>query len=182
MSKIHFHQVQNQSEREQATQLIREYLTWLNEWVQREYDLSFDIEAMVRSDLTDRQKFQPPRGRFYLVRWGEQAAGVGCLKELGEGAGEIQRMYVRPAFRGRGLGRSIAERLIADARTIGYQRLRLESLEFLSAAHALYRSLGFREIAPYAQNSMQGFQPGETLERYYAITVFMEMELQRTIS
>jgi hypothetical protein len=55
--------------------------------------------------------------------------------------------------------------------------LKLESLEFLDAAHSLYRSVGFREINPYADNSMKSYQAEETLDRYYSITVVMEMEL-----
>jgi GNAT superfamily N-acetyltransferase len=104
---------------------------------------------------------------------------VGCLKKLEEGVAEIQRMYVPPAFRGKGIGRAIVNRLIDDASSIGYRRLKLESLEFLEAAHALYRSVGFREIDPYADNSMESYQAEEQLDRYYAITVFMEMELER---
>ena len=90
---------------------------------------------------------------------------------------EIQRMYVSPIFRGKGIGRVIVDRLIADARSIGYRQLKLESLKFLEAAHSLYRSVGFREIDPYADNSMKSYQSKENLDRYYSITVFMEMDL-----
>src|SRR5574341_2258925 len=107
--------VQSELQRELARKLIAEYLHWLNESGQREYGLNFDIEAMLASDIADSKKFQPPFGRFYLAQEGEQVGGVGCLKQLQEQVGEIQRMYVRPEFRGRGLGRLIAERLIADA-------------------------------------------------------------------
>ncbi|MDX1415146.1 MAG: GNAT family N-acetyltransferase [Candidatus Promineifilaceae bacterium] len=175
--KITFLQVKSDEEKEQAGVLIREYLVWLNERVQRDYGLLFDVEAMMKSDLTETEKFMPPDGRFYLVLSGDRAAGIGCLKNLGRGAAEIQRMYVAPNVRGKGIGRAIVERLIDDARTIGYDQLRLESLEFLDAAHALYRSVGFRVIEPYADNSMRSYQEEKTLNRYYAITVFMEMDL-----
>jgi GNAT superfamily N-acetyltransferase len=177
MEKISFHQVQSDQHREQAGALIREYLTWINERVERDYGLEFDIEAMIESDLTDPDKFAPPHGRFYLVHYGSEVAGVGCLKKLDGGVGEIQRMYVPPNFRSKGIGRAIIERLIGDARSIGYHKLRLESLEFLDAAHSLYRSVGFREIDPYADNSMKSYQSEKTLDRYYSITVFMEMDL-----
>jgi len=177
MKVITFHQVQSDAEKEQSGFLIREYLAWLNERVQRDYGLEFDIEAMVASDLTEPDKFMPPEGRFYLARYGDQVAGVGCLKRLEKGIGEIQRMYVLPVSRGNGIGRALVERLIEDARTIGYRQLKLESLEFLDAAHSLYRSVGFQEIDPYADNSMRSYQAQETLDRYYSITVFMEMEL-----
>jgi len=177
MEVVTFRQVQSVEEREQAGSLIRAYLVWLNERVQSDYGLEFDIEAMMESDLTEPDKFMPPDGRFYLARYGDEVAGVGCLKKLERGVGEIQRMFVRPGFRGKGIGRAIVDRLIGDARMIGYHQLKLESLEFLDAAHSLYRSVGFREINPYADNSMKSYQAEETLDRYYSITVFMEMEL-----
>ena len=70
------------------------------------------------------------------------------------------------------------ERLLADARAIGYDIGRLESLKFLSAAHALYKSMGFVEIAPYAENSMKDYQPAQAMENYRASAVFMELNLQ----
>ena len=86
-------------------------------------------------------------------------------------------MYVPPEHQGKGVGRAITNRLIDDARSMGYRQLRLESLEFLDAAHSLYRSVGFQEIDPYADHSMEAYQPAEQLDRYYSITVFMEMDL-----
>jgi GNAT superfamily N-acetyltransferase len=177
MEIVTFHQVQSDEQKEQTGTLIWEYLAWLNERVQRDYGLGFDIEAMMKSDLTEPDKFKPPDGRFYLAQYGDKVAGVGCLKKLEGGVGEIQRMYVPPSFRGKGIGRAIVDRLIGDARSIGYHQLKLESLEFLDAAHSLYQSVGFREIDPYADNSMKAYQAEETLDRYYSITVFMEMEL-----
>ena len=132
---------------------------------------------MVQSDLSDPVKFQPPFGRFYLARLSDQAVGVGCLKKLEEGVAELQRMYVSPQSRGKGIGRAIANRLINDARSIGYRKLRLESLDFLREAHSLYRSLGFHDIEPYADNSMEAYQQAEQMDRYYSIAVFMEMDL-----
>jgi GNAT superfamily N-acetyltransferase len=177
MKDVSFYQVESPEDTQQAGVIIREYLEWLNERVQGDYGIEFDVESMVASDLSDSEKFHPPNGRFYLVQYKGDVAGVGCLKKLEEGVGEIQRMYVLPSFRGRGLGRALVNRLIEDARSIGYQRLKLESLEFLEAAHSLYRSVGFHEIDPYADNSMKSYQDAESLHKYYSITVFMEMNL-----
>jgi ribosomal protein S18 acetylase RimI-like enzyme len=80
--------------------------------------------------------------------------------------------------RGVGAGRILVERLLADARTIGYHVVRLESLKFLSAAHALYRSVGFAEITPYAENSMKNYQPAETMDTYRSSAVFMELRFE----
>jgi GNAT superfamily N-acetyltransferase len=177
MVEVTFHQVESDEGRQQAAVLIREYLEWLNERVQRDYGLEFDVEAMLASDLASPDKFYPPAGRFYLAQYGGDIAGVGCLKKLEEGVGELQRMYVPPRFRGKGIGRAILNRLIDAARSSGYRRLKLESLEFLEAAHALYRSAGFHAIDPYADNSMKSYQAAKNLDKYYTIAVFMEMDL-----
>jgi GNAT superfamily N-acetyltransferase len=177
MDGLHFYQVVSDEQKVQAGRLIREYLDWLNQRLQSDYGIEFDIEAMVHSDLTDAAKFQPPDGRFYLVQVAGQPAGVGCLKKLDDGVGEVQRMFVSPDFRGQGIGRAIIERLIEEARLVGYRQLKLESLQFLQAAHSLYRSVGFYEIDPYADNSMESYQAAEQLGKYYTITVFMEMNL-----
>jgi len=177
MAEVKFHQVESDEDKQQAGALIREYLEWLNDRLRREYGIEFDVEAMVQSDLSDPYKFHPPHGRFYFAQYRGDIVGVGCLKKLEEDVGEIQRMYVPPSFRGKGVGRAILNRLIQDARSIGYRRLKLESLEFLEAAHSLYRSVGFHEIGPYADNSMKSYQDAENLDKYYSITVFMEMNL-----
>lgn len=169
--------VTSEVHRSSARGLISEYLHGIAEGAQREYGLTFDVEAMILSDLADRQKFHPPHGRFYLVQDKETFVGVGCLKRLDPQTGEIQRMYVRPETRGQGAGRLIVERLIADARAIGYRKLRLESLKFLAAAHALYRSAGFVEIDAYAGNSMEKYRALEAAEAYRSSVVFMEMSL-----
>jgi GNAT superfamily N-acetyltransferase len=177
VEEVDFQLVETKEQKGEAGSLIREYLEWLNVRVRNEYGIEFDVEAMVQSDLSDPYKFHPPHGRFYLARYKGQTAGVGCLKKLETGVGEVQRMYVPPKYRGKGIGRAIVHRLIDDARSVGYHKLRLESLEFLDVAHSLYRSLGFHEIDPYAENSMESYQPTEQLDRYYSITVFMEMDL-----
>jgi GNAT superfamily N-acetyltransferase len=169
--------VDDASTRDAARKLIAKYLGWIARSAASHYGLSFDIDAMVASDLHDRSKFQPPSGRFYVVRYGDAYVGVGCLKRLTSAAAEIQRMYVQPQARGIGAGRRLLDRLIADARAIGYAVIRLESLKFLAAAHGLYRSAGFVEIAPYAEISMKDYQSEAAMEKYRASAVFMELTL-----
>ena len=161
--------------RDAARRLIAEYLRWIASSAAANYGLSFDVDAMVTSDIDDPSKFYPPSGRFYVVRHCNAYVGVGCLKRLTPTVGEVQRMYVQPHVRGIGAGRRLVEQLLADARAIGYEVVRLESLKFLSAAHALYRSVGFAEITPYAENSMKEYQPPEDMDAYRSSAVFMEL-------
>ena len=170
--------VDNAATREAARDLIAEYLRWIASFAAASYGLSFDIDAMVTSDIEDRAKFHPPSGRFYVIRREDTNVGVGCLKRLTPSVAEIQRMYVQPHVRGVGAGRLLLQQLLSDARAIGYEAVRLESLKFLSAAHALYKSVGFAEITPYAENSMTKYQPGDTLDKYRSSAVFMELHLR----
>ena len=140
------------------------------------YGLSFDIDAMLTSDIEDRAKL-PSWRPFYVIRREDANVGAGCLRRVTPSVAEIQRMYVQPHIRGVGAGRLLLQQLLSDAGAIGYEAVRLESLTFLSAAHALYKSVGFAEITPYAEHSMTKYQPRDTMGRYRSSAVFMELRL-----
>jgi GNAT superfamily N-acetyltransferase len=169
--------VETYEQRESARALLVEYLRWVGDIARSSYGLSFDVEAMARSDIEDRSKFYPPSGRFYLVRHDGRDVGIGCLKRLAQGVGEIQRMYIQPHVRRIGAGRALVERLLSDAKELGYTKLRLESLRALAPAHTLYRSVGFAEVEPYADNSMDAYQDPATLDAYRKSAIFMELAL-----
>lgn len=160
-----------------AERLIREYLDFIAVTASESYHLTFDIEAMIASDLHDESKFFPPAGRFYVARHAGEFVGVGCLKRLTRTTAEIQRMYVQPSARGMGAGRVLVEKLLAEARGMQFRIVRLESLRALSAAHALYRSVGFREIEPYDASSMMDYQLPGAIETYHSSAIFMELAL-----
>ena len=98
--------------------------------------------------------YSAPDGRLLLVIDGDRAAGCVAIRKLGEGICEMKRLYVKPGNRGQGLGRRLAEAVIAEAGTIGYKKMRLDSLTSLKEAATLYRSLGFVEIPPYRYNPL----------------------------
>jgi putative acetyltransferase len=124
--------------------------------------------------------YAPPAGRLLLAVHEGQLAGCVALhklaakddsepasevyKEDGYEFCEMKRLYLRPQFRGKGLGRALADRIITEARAIGYKRMRLDTIEpIMKDAVAMYRRLGFQEIAPYRANPMPG-------------TLYMELE------
>ncbi len=101
--------------------------------------------------------YASPDGRLLLAEYDGQLAGCVALHKWDNGICEMKRLYLRPSFRGKGLGRAIAEKIITDARSIGYQRMRLDTIEpLMKDAVEMYRKLGFREIAPYRPNPIAG--------------------------
>src|SRR5258706_12592946 len=132
-----------------ARELFREYEGWL------EVDLCFQSFAKELAELPG--KYAPPDGRLLLARINGQLGGCAALRKINHGICEIKRLFLRPQFRGQGLGRQLAEAIIREAKQIGYERMRLDTLPpKMNDAIALYRSLGFREIGPYYDNPVPG--------------------------
>jgi GNAT superfamily N-acetyltransferase len=140
-----------------------------------QHGLVFDTEAMLASDLGDRGKFYAPNGRFYLLRDAQAFVGVGALQRVDATTAEIQRMDVQPSWRGRGAARLLLDRVLDDARAIGCDVVRLESLKSLASAHALYRSAGFVEVPPHDDNRMRHYQDEAALDAYRDSVVFMAL-------
>ena len=100
--------------------------------------------------------YAPPRGRLYVGRVAGEAACCIALRAHDAATAEMKRLFVRPAFRGRGFGRRLAEAVIADARAIGYAAIVLDTLPDMASAQAMYVALGFRDIAAYTFNPIVG--------------------------
>ena len=134
---------------ERARALFVEYAQWLK------VDLCFQGFAEELKALPGA--YAPPRGRLLLAGTAHDAFACIALRPLeGAGMAEVKRLYVRPAHRGERWGYRLAEELIAEARAIGYRELKLDTLDWMTAARALYVGVGFRECAPYYHNPLAG--------------------------
>lgn len=141
-----------------ARELFREYSNWL------QVDLCFQSFGKELAELPG--SYAPPNGRLLLAYENDELAGCVGLRKIGEGICEMKRLFLRDRFRGKGLGRKLIEAIISEAKQIGYQRMRLDTLPpKMNDAIALYRSYGFEEIAPYYNNPVPG-------------AIFMELDLR----
>jgi putative acetyltransferase len=126
----------------------------------REYQVSLDIDLCFQDFEQELAalpgKYAPPQGRLYFAFVDEMLAGCIALRPFQEGLCEMKRLYVRPQFRGQNLGLLLATEIIAEAKRIGYHQMVLDTLDTMTAAQKIYRSVGFQEIEPYCFNPIDG--------------------------
>jgi len=126
----------------------------------REYEASLDVDLRYQGFERELAElpgaYAPPRGRLLLAVDDSAPAGCVALRPLGDDVCEMKRLYVRPAARGKRVGRLLAEAVIGEARSVGYSRMRLDTLPSMKDAQALYRALGFAVIAPYYASPVAG--------------------------
>ena len=146
---LHATQVESREQAAEVRELFLEYARSLT------FDLCFQSFDKELAGLPG--DYAPPDGRLLLATFEGQAAGCVALHKIENDVCEMKRLYVRPQFRGKGLGKALAERIIHEAREIGYKKLRLDTVEpVMRAAVAMYRQLGFQEIEPYRANPIEG--------------------------
>ncbi|HUE81631.1 MAG TPA: GNAT family N-acetyltransferase [Pyrinomonadaceae bacterium] len=142
-------QAQSSKDISAARELLEEYGSWV------EISLCFQNFDHELASLPG--DYAPPDGCLFLAREAGELAGCVALRSLGAGTAEMKRLFVRPAFRGRGLGRVLTEKCIEVARSLGYERLVLDTLpDKMDRAIAMYRARGFKEIEPYYHNPVEG--------------------------
>jgi putative acetyltransferase len=144
-----FTQAESESQLAQSRELFLEYAESLG------FSLCFQGFDKELANLPG--DYAPSTGRLLLAEFEGQQAGCVALHKLDDTTCEMKRLYIRPQFRGKKLGRALVDRIITEARHIGYLRMRLDTVEpVMKDAVAMYRKMGFKEIAPYCANPIPG--------------------------
>jgi len=154
---INIVKAQNNKEIKEVKSLFIEYAQSLN------FDLCFQGFDEEINSLPG--KYSQPDGIIFLAKIEEKFAGCIALRNLGEGICEMKRLYVRPQYRGFGIGKILCDKLFEKAKSIGYEKMRLDTIaNQMQTAIELYKSYGFYEISAYYDNPQEG-------------VVYMEMKL-----
>jgi len=158
VNRVSITEVTQPSELETARSLFQEYAACLGD------DVCLQGFGKELAGLPGQ--YARPHGRLLLASVDDQMAGCVALRRLEPEVCEMKRLYVRPEYRGLGVGRELTQTITTESRAAGYRRLRLDTLPSMMSALALYRRLGFREIPPYGDNRAEG-------------AVYLELQLDR---
>jgi putative acetyltransferase len=132
-----------------AAALFREYLVELG------VDLQFQ-QVDRELEAPDQQYAPPAGGIILLAENGHPFACTGIRRQEGTAVAELKRMYLQPAYRGKGYGKLLVQEAIVLAKSLGYEKIRLDTLDYMEPAIRLYVSAGFKEIPPYYHNPLKG--------------------------
>ena len=146
--KVKIIQVESEKLLNHIRKLFIEYAASLN------FDLCFQNFDKELAELPG--EYNPPDGLLLLAFYDKKVAGCVALRPLSKNICEMKRMYVRPEFRGKGIGRHLSQTIIEKAREIDYKSMRLDTIPSMKEAIVLYKSLGFKKIKPYRHNPIKG--------------------------
>lgn len=144
------------------TEFVKMNISYLN-WIRGVYLKKFGLDLLdvvgtiadyVQNSLPMLESLVPPQSIIYLVLFDDVIVGMGGLRKLTEDIVEVKRMYVKPEFRGKGLGKSLLEKLLETAKNCGYYKIRLDTGVFMEAAQKVYRSAGFYDIEEYPETEV----------------------------
>jgi ribosomal protein S18 acetylase RimI-like enzyme len=164
--------------REILKDLSEEYLGWVAEQFREHYGIEISapgeqtVREYARKSVNNVAAYAPPQGICYLLKLDGEMVGMGALRQVRDGVGEIKRMYVRPKYRGRGIGRALLKELLGKAREYGYSTILLDTAKWMTIAQRMYHSAGFRYREEYPES--------EIPQSIRHLCVFMEKDLDAT--
>jgi GNAT superfamily N-acetyltransferase len=146
----------------QLRNLYQEYFGWMLRELNRRYGTTFDdadVTRYVENEMPMLNEFLPPTGCLFVALDDDYLVGCVSVRQWEPDIGEIKRVYVRPPYRGQGIGRKLIDQSLTEARRLGYRQLRLETLPFMQSAHQLYASFGFCETTFYKSKTPDEILP-----------------------
>jgi len=165
--------------------LNEEYLSWIADEMKKHYDLDiFNMEGTIQNNEIEQKvlirayakmsaeqltSYIPPEGIYYILQIDEKIAGMGALRKIKMNVGEVKRMYIRPEYRGQGLGKVLLQQILRKAKEFRFSTIRLETGKFMTTAQYIYHEAGFREIDEYPE-----METPPPLRTYW---LFMEKEI-----
>ena len=178
MVELDFVQYDDNVHRDQYYELTLEYITWVGNEVKTRYDININpnqdgtAKEYLDSIFNKFTEIKPPEGIIYLLLDEKRVVGMGALRKLEEGIGEIKRMYIKPdpSYRGNGYGQKIVDKLVEKARLLGFSTLRLDTGAYMPAAVHIYKKAGFKESEYYSGNEFEQ-------DHAEGIAIYMEKKL-----
>lgn len=141
-------------------QVTSEKLLNITKEIFKEYQNSIETDLCFQNFNDELEslpgKYSPPKGRLYLAFFEDKVVGSVALRPLDEDKCEMKRLYVRPVFRGQKYGQILANKIILEAKDLGYKQMFLDTLTTMPEAVGLYKKLGFKECKPYCYNPLCG--------------------------
>ena len=168
---FNLYQVKTKEDKEHVHEILSEYYQWLKARLSDEWGITVDFKTRHEEEIAKLDISLPSEGRIILAVVGDETVGIAYLRRINDEIAEIKRMYVRPAFHRKGIGRALLKDLVSVASELGYSRIRLDTARFMKEAHSLYQAEGFEEIEPYPESEI----PEESRWR----CTFMEKELPK---
>lgn len=143
--------------------LNEEYLSWIADEMQQRYSIDTEsllgesIREYAKNSLEELSSYIPPDGIYYIIQIKSSIIGMGALRKLKKGIGEIKRMYLRSKYRGNGYGKEMLELLIKKGQEFGFSSIRLDTGKFMAAAQQVYQLAGFQIRERYIESEVPTF-------------------------
>ena len=140
--------------------LNKEHLLWISQKESEIYNINLEseigikIEFYVEECVKEFSNIYPPDGIYYILFIKNKPIGMGALKKISAGIGEIKRMYIRPKHRGKGYGKSLLNKLLTMAKEYNFTVIRLDTAIYMRAAQKIYRAAGFCEREKYPETEV----------------------------
>ena len=145
-------------------------MSWIADEMKNHYDLDiFNVEGTIQNNKLEQKilirayakmsveqltSYIPPEGIYYILQMDEKIAGMGALRKIKMNIGEVKRMYIRPEYRGKGLGKELLQQILRKAKEFRFSTIRLETGLFMTTAQYIYHEAGFRKIDEYPETEV----------------------------